>query len=732
MDRHSVAAQIARLGREPAGPAIVRAATETLGHPVEFVLLDGDRALVLAATSGPALLPRPIRPAEQALISGTAVERTADSTAAAVPLESGSSACLSTGTGLDATGQDRLAEFARNLAARLVVEAEKPEPSVFDSAVLAGIRDCVVVLDAGMNVSWCNRGIVTLLGWDPKEIVGRSFVELVHADDLERSAEAMASLTGGHRVFRLNVRVLTIHGEFAPVSVTGLDHTSDPNIGGYVVSLRNDEREFESERALDETRRMSSAVLENLHEAVIATDETGAVTIINSAARRLFSIPPDAPAQAIALDDIELRDQNDRPLDRIHHPLRPAATWANRELRVRHSAGVRHVSVSRTQVELEAGRQACIVTFYDITQARSDARELRNRSLHDQLTGLANRRYLSERLGAFQKSEDLIEIAACFVDIDNFKNVNDVHGHRVGDAVLRSVAHRLQSQIRVRDILARPGGDEFLVLLVNPDSHDYATDVAERLRSSFDHPFEVDGNQLHLSASVGIAFEDNQVGSLDDGRLLRHADIALFAAKDAGRDRVEVFDQQLATVVESGQAQRNLVRHALATDNLIMHFQTIVNHSGVVQGVEALARIRGADGNMIPPSEFLEAIDGTNLMVRLDEAGFTQACELAATLRKSPLTNHMWVASNFSAMSLEQADFADSVMRIITASTRATHLARRLRHRVLLALPPARPSADLGQDRPQLHDRTSPPWRRASNHQRGERDRFIARLHGGC
>lgn len=663
MDGASVAAQLSRLGRQAIGSRIVRDARQLFGCQADFVLLDADRALVVAATDKSALQPRVLRPAEQALRSGTEVEGTASSTAARVPLATGAIGCLSVPIGLDTAQQEQLKHLAARLGADLTRASRSPEPSVFESAVLAGLRDCVVVLDPALNIKWTNDGVVALLGWDPAEVIGRSFVEIVHPDDLTRAAESIASLTGGHRVYRLNIRVQTAFGDWESVSITGFDHTSDENIGGYVASLRTDERELESERALDESRRMSSAILENLHEAVIATDEVGTLTVINDAARRLFSISLDAPAQAVAIDDIELRDQDDNRLERLDHPLRPSSSWTDRELRVRHAAGIRHVSVSRNQVDLEAGRRACVVTFYDITQARSDARELRNRALHDQLTGLANRRYLSERLQAFDASDETVDLAACFVDIDNFKMVNDVHGHRVGDTVLRAVAHRLQTQIRVQDILARPGGDEFLVIIVNPEDHQAAIDLAERIRLSFDHPFDIDGTQLHLSASVGVAFHEAG-DSLDDGRLLRNADIAMYAAKDAGRDRLEVFDQELAISVEREQIQRDLVRNALASDDLEMHFQKIVNHQGVVMGVEALARIRTGD-QLIPPAGFMSAIDGTNLMAQLDVAGFEQACQLAATLRANPATAHMWVAANFATVSLEQPDFADNVMGAI-------------------------------------------------------------------
>jgi len=233
----------------------------------------------------------------------------------------------------------------------------------------------------------------------------------------------------------------------------------------------------------------------------------------------------------------------------------------------------------------------------------------------------------------------------------------------VGDAVLKATARRLRSGLGGRDILARPGGDEFLVILVNPIDSASAVAVAEQIRSVFDRPFEVEGNRLHLSASVGIAFHDDD--PVDEDRLLQHADIALFAAKDRGRDRVEIFDQELATAVAREQEQRNMVRDALDNDRLHMHFQTIVDAHGAIIGVEALARCLDDTGNMVLPVGFMHAIDGTDLMVRLDRAGFEQSCQLAALLQEQQSTQHMWVAANFSATTLSQSDFTDVILQTI-------------------------------------------------------------------
>jgi len=658
-----LSALMAKYSRYADGIQAVRVAANLFEAPVEFVLLDNDRALIVAAANGTVLGPRALLPAEQAQRASGQPERTVDSTSMPVhlPGDSQARAALSLATRLDEGDLEQLAELAASLTASLATsEVKKRADRSFDEAVLTGLRDTVVVLDGNMVISWSNDGVVTSLGWAPEEFVGRPITELIHPEDLPYALQRAGSLVGGHRTTRMNLRLANAFGGWVPVSITAFDHTTDPIIGGLVISIRNDEREIENERALVESQRVSTSILKNLHEAVIATDEAGSITVLNDAARALFSIDPATPVGLLSIDDIQLLDMHNAPLVPGAHPLRPDPIFVDSELRVATQRGLRHVTVNRSKVSLDHERFGIIVTFVDRTQARSDAHELRNRERHDQLTGLANRSYLAERLQSLAVEEPGTEVAACYVGIDNFKNVNDIHGHRVGDAVLQASAARLRREIGETDILTRPGGDEFLVIILNPESERTTIDLAERVRSVFHRPFDVESVRLHLTASVGVAFQDQ--GKIDDERLLQHADIALYAAKDRGRDRVEIFDQDLATVVLHEQAQRNMVREALDNNRVEMHFQPIVNSEGETIGAEALARCLDENGSVIAPAGFMEAIDGTNLMVRLDREGFNQTCQLASILTQNPATENMWVASNFSATTLAQRDFADVVL----------------------------------------------------------------------
>jgi len=661
---YSVGAVVARYSQNPAGVRVVRRAIEEFGCAAEFVLLDGDRSIVLAAVGPAALQPRDQLAVEGLLLETGSIAQANGRTAGRVPLADGRIGALTIATELDERRRDQLAEYCCELSRTLhAAETDTVDLTNAEAVrILRGLRDTVVTLTPEYDVKWANDAITSLLGFTPSELIGRSAFEIVHPDDISIAVEAATKLSNADRVYRIDVRMLDALGGWVPVSISGVDHTDDPGVNALVLSIRNDERQSETERTLRETRRVSATILQSLTDAVVATDDTGTITIVNQAARRLFSIPQASPLSSLSFEDFPLLDDEGQEIATDEHPLSSSA-WSTGEVHVVSPTGVRTVTASRSEVTSELDSFGTVVTFHDITQARSDARELRRRARHDQLTGLANRRYFQERLRLLEASPQPPTIAACFIDLDKFKNVNDVHGHNVGDAVLKATAQRLANQIRDVDILARPGGDEFLVVLVDPESERVAVEIAERMRRALARPFDIDGLRLHLTASVGVAMHYD--GCFDEQQVMQQADIALYAAKERGRDRVEVFDETLATVVELEQQRRNLVRDALDQDRLVMYYQPVVDSSGAIIGVEALARCLDHDGRVVEPAAFLQAIDGTSLMMRLDHQGFDQTCRLAARLIADPATAHFTIGANFSAMTIAQPGFAERIIDTI-------------------------------------------------------------------
>lgn len=276
----------------------------------------------------------------------------------------------------------------------------------------------------------------------------------------------------------------------------------------------------------------------------------------------------------------------------------------------------------------------------------------------DQLTGLTNRYYLSEHL---TKIAPRGQVAVSFIDLDHFKNVNDIHGHRVGDFILQQAAQRLRTLMADSDIVARWGGDEFVVVHVDPQRAGRACEYAAGIRTVLADPYPIEGNYIHLTASVGIAITTKTLPDRED--VLHRADLALFAAKAKGGDRIELFDNALALEVAAKGMQRDRVQSALDNDRVDTHYQPIVDLDNNLVGLEALARYVGPDGDLVEADTFIQAIVGTHLIERLDSRAFELACAAATTFANRDI----WVACNFSSATLARSDLANRVLNTIDA-----------------------------------------------------------------
>ena len=290
-------------------------------------------------------------------------------------------------------------------------------------------------------------------------------------------------------------------------------------------------------------------------------------------------------------------------------------------------------------------------------------RQLKHQALHDSLTGLPNRQYLLDRLVAamaqYETKPDRL-FAVLFLDLDRFKVINDSEGHIVGDALLREAAKRIGECVRNPDTLARLGGDEFAVLLDRIRSVDDAVMVAERIMQALDHPFIVDGRELHSSASVGIAVAQTNYTSAEE--ILRDADAAMYRAKADGRKRYALFDEDLRHVAQQRLELESEMHRAIVQDEFEPYYQPIVSvANGAILGFEALLRWRRPDGQVRPPGAFLGLAEETGMIEAIDWRMYE--CALADLSRIRPA--HAYVSVNLSPRHLLAPDFAHRFLALV-------------------------------------------------------------------
>ena len=367
----------------------------------------------------------------------------------------------------------------------------------------------------------------------------------------------------------------------------------------------------------------------------------------------------------------ELTHPDDRERDagrfaRLAHGENQTVAFEKRYLH--RDGSVVHAWITSTVVHGEDGQPLYLVTHaMDISERLREQAELERLALTDTLTGLANRTLLNDRLDqALARLHRTGGVAAMLLlDIDRFKTVNDSLGHQVGDALLVEVAHRIEAVSRADSTVARLGGDEFVVLVEGLTSADAVHAVAARLLETLRRPYDLGPTAESLVATVSLGISVAHDATRSAGDLYREADLALYRAKDSGRDQYALFDDELRARADRRMTSERLLRRALAENLLVPVFQPIIDlATGQVRSAEALARIKDGD-RLVLPADFIDVAEETGLIVEVDARMFEHvAAEGARLLDAGTLLRRL--TTNVSARSLEDPRFVQRVAKALT------------------------------------------------------------------
>jgi diguanylate cyclase (GGDEF)-like protein len=301
----------------------------------------------------------------------------------------------------------------------------------------------------------------------------------------------------------------------------------------------------------------------------------------------------------------------------------------------------------------------------EVLERQNAEQRIQHMAYHDALTGLPNRLLLQDRVAqALMRSERHgVRHAVVFIDLDNFKNINDSLGHHIGDQVLQAIAKRLAPCVRETDTVARIGGDEFFVSLADMQGSMSAGRIARKLLEAISLPIELAGQQVRISASIGVAIYPEH--GQDVATLLRNADAAMYSAKKLGRNRCETFEEHMNERLQQRIAMENAIRLAIEKDQFLLYFQPVVAlESGAIVGAEALLRWQTDQGAWIPPSEFIPVAEECGLIVPLGEWVINQACEQLQAWRASAL-DACSLAINLSPRQFSADGLAETVVAAI-------------------------------------------------------------------
>lgn len=311
-----------------------------------------------------------------------------------------------------------------------------------------------------------------------------------------------------------------------------------------------------------------------------------------------------------------------------------------------------------------------VSTLTDITLRKATENEIKHLAFYDPLTQLPNRRLLLDRLqhSLSTSARTGKHGALMFIDLDNFKALNDTRGHDKGDLLLQAVAQRLSASIREEDTVARLGGDEFVVMLEGLDDKieeaaNQTDAIGEKILAALNQPYYLENIEYHNTPSIGITLFSDRHTSIED--LLKRADLAMYQAKAAGRNTLRFFDPKMQESITAQVTLENDLRNALRLKQFFLHYQPQVNSEGVLIGAEALIRWHHPKHGMVPPADFIPLAEKTRLILPIGNWVLETACQQLAKWAQEPAKAELTLAVNISAVQYHQADFVRQVLSIV-------------------------------------------------------------------
>ncbi|HEV7614280.1 MAG TPA: EAL domain-containing protein [Steroidobacteraceae bacterium] len=416
-------------------------------------------------------------------------------------------------------------------------------------------------------------------------------------------------------------------------------------------------------------QQMAKVVLNAIGDAVIGTDSQGRVTYINKVAERLLgreasSICGTDFAGTCRIYDIQTKDYLPSLMSLVGEGQSAAQAMRGSVL----------ISPLGTEIPIEhtvsplydrGALAGAVIVFRDLSESRAMTERMSYLAHHDFLTDLPNRVLLSNRLSQCiilaERHDRLLSIL--FLDLDGFKLINDSLGHSIGDELLKEVARRLTLCVRRSDTVSRQGGDEFVVLLAEVANAQDAAVTAEKMRVALSAPYFISSHQLHLRCSIGISVYP------DDGRdaetLIKSADMAMYHAKESGRNRIQFFENEMNVRVVRRQSMIQAMSEALTREEFVLHYQPTYNlHTSEAKGVEALIRWQRPAHGLIAPGHFISIAEDAGLIEAIGQWVLHQACYQARAWIDEGLSVDR-VSVNISALEFNCKTFSDSVRNVL-------------------------------------------------------------------
>ncbi|MGE6662305.1 EAL domain-containing protein [Pseudomonas sp. NPDC077408] len=517
-----------------------------------------------------------------------------------------------------------------------------------------------------------NPSFSVVFGWESADVVGRSAPEIGIWQDERQRKSLFEQLMRDQRLENAEAQFRTRTGQFVTCVVSSRFIRVDRRLC-IVTTFRDITKRQQAEAALKASEVKFAKAFHSSPDAIIISERgTGRFIEVNEGFQRLSGYSPE---EAIGRTSYELGVWPSTQRQEILERLERDGRVTNWEMvgQDRHGR-LKHIEVSVEPIVLN-NTDCLLLSARDISQLKAAHAQIHHLAYHDPLTNLPNRTLLTDRLTqqtALHKRHKL-RGALLFLDLDHFKHINDSLGHPVGDAVLKMITARLEASIRQEDTVARLGGDEFVVLLTGltgkrSEVTRHVRQVAEKLRTLLAEPMVFEGNRLQVTPSIGIALMPDHGETPAD--LLKRADIALYRAKDAGRNAIQLFRTTMQQAASARLQLESELRLALQRNEFELYLQPQVDaRSARVIGAEVLLRWHHPVDGVRSPAQFIDVLEESGLIVEVGNWVIREACRIAASLLVDGVvdSDSFSLCVNISPRQFRQSDFVERVLEALKA-----------------------------------------------------------------
>ena len=537
----------------------------------------------------------------------------------------------------------------------------------FQQQLIEAIPGPVFYKDDQARYLGCNSAFETLIGRPASALIGKTAHDIFPAPlaDLYQAADREILNQPGSQIYESQIR--NAANDMRDVMFHKATFTRpDGSVGG-LVGLMLDITE---RKRMEEGLRQAATVFDNSAEGVIISAPDGTMISVN---RAFTEITGYAQSEVIGCNPRLLHSgRHDATFYRAlwdslaHHGRWQGEIWNRRK-----NGEVFPEWISINAVHDQQGRLTnYVATFSDITHQKQAEERIQLLAFTDPLTSLPNRRLLLDRLehALVVSARNKRHGALFFIDLDDFKRLNDTRGHYVGDLLLKQVAQRIADCLREGDTVARLGGDEFVVLLEDLsdkalEATSYAESVGAKILAALNQPYVLQGDPHHSTPSIGVTLFGDPPSPLEE--LLKQADLAMYRAKASGRNALRFFDPEMQAVVAARVALEADLRQGLRNQQFTLYYQPQVDDARGIIGAEALVRWRHPERGLVSPAEFIPLAEETGLILPLGSWVMETACAQLSAWAQRPETAHLTLAVNVSALQFHQKDFVPEVLAML-------------------------------------------------------------------